>query len=213
MAQKTRVQLKALFSRFTEAAEYSPATADAFADLIDSLQNLLDDGEGGGGELGYLVYTALLTQEMVSTTEGLFVIGKTYVITSLEAGDNFSNVGYEEEGVPFVASGTTPTDWTNTTTVKNLTDSAPVPTILQNTIGEIVWSYFTEGHYKGILAAAFPLGKTWFGNVSNLAGLQVTIENQEDGEPSNTVTLKTYVEGTLTDEQLYFYSIEIRVYP
>lgn len=67
------------------------------------------------------------TTELVSTDSGLLVVGKTYVIGQLcDDGlgnyDDFSNVGYVSEGTPFVATGTTPTVWTNGTPVHNLTD-------------------------------------------------------------------------------------------
>ena len=33
--------------------------------------------------------------------------------------------------------------------------AAPVPTILENTLGNIVWSYVAAGNYKGTLTGAF----------------------------------------------------------
>jgi hypothetical protein len=45
------------------------------------------------------------------------VEGESYVIESLNGSDDFSNVGFVEVGVPFVATGTTPTNWSNSTTV------------------------------------------------------------------------------------------------
>lgn len=45
------------------------------------------------------------------------VKGESYVIESLNGSDDFSNVGFVEVGVPFVATGTTPTNWSNSTTV------------------------------------------------------------------------------------------------
>jgi hypothetical protein len=38
--------------------------------------------------------------------------------------------------------------------------SAPVATVLKNTIGDIVWSYDGAGAYIGTLVGAFPEGKT-----------------------------------------------------
>lgn len=48
-------------------------------------------------------------------TSGTLEVGRKYVITSFEAGDNFTNVGAASNatGVEFVATGTTPTTWTN----------------------------------------------------------------------------------------------------
>lgn len=38
--------------------------------------------------------------------------------------------------------------------------NAPTAEILENTIGNIVWSYDGPGHYRGTLTGAFTLGKT-----------------------------------------------------
>jgi hypothetical protein len=45
------------------------------------------------------------------------VVGESYVIESLNGSDDFSNVGFVSTGVQFVATGTTPTNWSNSTTV------------------------------------------------------------------------------------------------
>jgi hypothetical protein len=60
----------------------------------------------------------------VTSTSGSLVEGKTYNIAELESGDDFSNVGYVEEGTDFVATGTTPTTWDQSTEVLNVTDSS-----------------------------------------------------------------------------------------
>ena len=47
-------------------------------------------------------------------TSGVLVVGATYVITDFIAGDDFTNVGgVNADGSVFVATGTTPTTWTN----------------------------------------------------------------------------------------------------
>jgi hypothetical protein len=55
-------------------------------------------------------------------TSGTLVIGRLYVITTFVAGDSFTNVGAgsNASGVTFVATGTTPTTWTNGSTVTPL---------------------------------------------------------------------------------------------
>ena len=107
------------------------------------------------------IYKALLTQTTVTSTSGLLVVGKTYVIGTLQAGDNFANVGYVSDGTNFVATGTTPTTWTNSTSVLNVTDSAPVATVLVNTLsGTPVWSYVNVGIYKLTLASEWSASKT-----------------------------------------------------
>ena len=40
--------------------------------------------------------------------------------------------------------------------------AAPVPTILENTLGNIVWSYSSAGNYLATLAGAFTSQKTFF---------------------------------------------------
>lgn len=48
-------------------------------------------------------------------TSGLLTVGKRYIISTYNAGDNFTNVGAASNaaGVVFIATGTTPTTWTN----------------------------------------------------------------------------------------------------
>lgn len=55
----------------------------------------------------------------VNQTSGSLVIGKEYIIDNLNISDNFSNIGYEEEGVPFIATGTTPLIWVAGTVVRS----------------------------------------------------------------------------------------------
>lgn len=106
-------------------------------------------------------YVALMTQTSISTTSGVLVVGKTYNIAALQLGDNFANVGYVADGTDFVASGTTPTTWTNSTSVLNVTDSAPVAEELQDGFTDrIEWSYVVAGDYIGTLAGAFTANKT-----------------------------------------------------
>ena len=44
---------------------------------------------------------------------------------------------------------------------------APVADVLQNTIGNIVWSRNGVGDYRGFLKGAFPSGKCWAGGVGD----------------------------------------------
>ena len=45
---------------------------------------------------------------------GALTIGSTYSIQTLQAGDDFTNVGFDiANGTTFIATGTTPTNWTN----------------------------------------------------------------------------------------------------
>lgn len=58
-----------------------------------------------------------------AATEGLLAVGKRYWIVTFVAGDSFTNVGaaLNASGVIFTASGTTPTTWTNGSSVQELT--------------------------------------------------------------------------------------------
>lgn len=61
-------------------------------------------------------------------TSGSLVINNRYTIYNLQAGDNLTNVGYTTEGLSFIATGTTPANWTNTTEVYD-TYSLPIETV------------------------------------------------------------------------------------
>jgi hypothetical protein len=88
---------------------------------------------------------------------------------------------------------------------------APVATVLENTIGDIVWTYDTVGGYEGILVGAFPLGKTFMqiGNISNTRGTYI-----QHNQPMDSVYIEvtdndgvTYIDNVLSNT-----SLEIRVY-
>lgn len=92
--------------------------------------------------------------------------------------------------------------------------SAPVATVLQNTIGSIVWSRAAEGHYAATLAGAFTEGKTMIFVCPNTISQLGTIA---DANASlNTVILKiidTSDSFAPVDGRMVGTSIEIRVYP
>lgn len=54
-----------------------------------------------------------------SATEGFLLVGTTYTILTYQSGDDFANVADVQEGdvntdgCIFIATGTTPTDWSN----------------------------------------------------------------------------------------------------
>lgn len=60
--------------------------------------------------------------DAASVTGGTLIVGLEYVITTYVSGDDFTNVGAASNasGVRFVATGTTPTTWSNGSTVGNL---------------------------------------------------------------------------------------------
>lgn len=95
--------------------------------------------------------------------------------------------------------------------ITQLDKNAPtINAILENTIGDIVWSYTSAGEYVGTLNGAFTPNKTiCFAGVNNntLSSIQLSSPNV------NEVTLFTYDSTNATsDELLSKTSIEIRVY-
>lgn len=136
-----------------------------------------DQGEKGdsGLALPYKLYNAILNQSISSQTSGSLVVGKQYTVY-LNAGDNFSNVGYIADNTPFTATGTTPTVWTNASYVVDILLSQPTAVIVYDTITGISVSYnpvtnaidFTKN-------GAFFLNKTMYdkilGGVSSLLRL------------------------------------------
>jgi len=62
--------------------------------------------------------------------------------------------------------------------------SAPVATVLENTLGEdVVWAYDGVGLYTGTLAGAFPLLKTqrFIGSPQNIGDQIICIDDDVDG--------------------------------
>jgi hypothetical protein len=95
--------------------------------------------------------------------------------------------------------------------------NAPVATILENTIGNIVWTYISTGVYVGNLISAFPLNKTYFSvnnRFSDDGGASAydafLFRNNDD-----IFNLTLWFNGTATDDLMEPnnpLSIEIRVY-
>lgn len=96
-------------------------------------------------------------------------------------------------------------------------ENAPVATIFQNTIGNIVWARASVGLYSGTLAGAFPSGKVQF-FTSNAFDPAVTYIAYPTNAPNQVeITVYTFdpIEGmwNATDGSIYNMPIEIRVYP
>jgi hypothetical protein len=116
----------------------------------------------------YKVYTALLTQTGGSSfdlaIDVSLVTGITYEIIDNDDGTaNFTNVGAPNNtpGTFFVATGTTPNSWGNNLLGQLRYDSgAPVVTVLENTIGNIWFTYTDAGEYKCNSDGLFTSGKT-----------------------------------------------------
>jgi hypothetical protein len=100
---------------------------------------------------------------------------------------------------------------------------APIATVLENTIGNIVWSYSDVGKYLGTLNGAFPAGKTAVLTSSSSTTLLDVTYHQCSAQRNNdnSISLRSY--SIFFDDPIYYpdykntvlavITIEIRVYP
>lgn len=74
---------------------------------------------GGSGEYDLVVAPEDQWSDGTTATSGTLTVGKKYRINTFVAGDDFTNVGAASNatGVEFVATGNTPTTWTNSSVV------------------------------------------------------------------------------------------------
>lgn len=134
--------------------------------------------------LPYKVYSALLTQNgdsnLVIYTAGTLEIGKTYEIYDLTGAANFdfTNVGAPNNniGTYFVATGTIPNSWGINVGLKANT-GAPIVTVLENTIGNIWFTYESAGLYFMKSSGLFLNDKTWYSILANWNGGNAHINN------------------------------------
>jgi len=162
----------------------------------------------------YKVYTSLLTQSgedgPSSISGGDLIIGITYLINS-NSGADFTNVGAPNNdiGTYFVATGTTPNSWGSGTLDYNT--GAPVVTVLENTIGNIWFTFTSDGDYRINSDGLFNANKCWVtispGDFINNLLYQEIFYND-----INTISIYCASDGVLTNSVLNNAPIEIRVY-
>ena len=184
----------------------------------------------------YKVYTALLSQtgvdNVVGFTGGNTVIGVTYEIYEAAAGAegfDFTNIGAPNNniGTKFVATGTTPASWGNNNIGLIYNEGAPKVVVLENTIGNIWFTYSSVGVYRCYSDNLFTIDKTTvfisdtnnqYNSTINLA-LRVLCAPDKQYQPaclnifSGTVK-GSYEDDIITNDTTLFYSVtfEIRVY-
>lgn len=181
-----------------------------------SQQAVLVDSEGVQTVIGprpYKVYTALLTQsgedDPLQLTTGAVTKGVTYLIVN-SAGD-FSNVGApnNNDGTYFVATNNeTPNDY-GLDGQLFYDNGAPVVTVLENTIGNIWFTYDADGLYYANSSGLFITDKiTPFIGTQGVNILSSTRVN------TNLVEILTYDMsiGNTANNILSNTPIEIRVY-
>jgi hypothetical protein len=165
----------------------------------------------------YKVFTALLTQSGVSDTADIFsgdlTIGVTYWITGGSGGD-FTNVGAPNNNVDtyFIATGTTPNSWRTSGGLRYNT-GAPVATVLENTIGNIWFTYEAIGSYAGQSNGLFTYNKSTIviGNAYWETG-NGYVASGFDTESVAYIKTRDFNNDVVSSEYLIRTPIEIRVY-
>jgi len=163
----------------------------------------------------YKVYTALLTQtgggNDVYISNVPLTIGITYFIYDITGGVDFTNVGAPNNnfGTYFVATGTTPNSWGLGQLGYNT--GAPVATVLENTIGNIWFTYGNVGAYQANSDGLFTIDKTaLFSTVSSDSAYPKYTTLLYSNV--NEVSLKQFEPGGTGIDGINQVSIEIRVY-
>ena len=171
----------------------------------------------------YKVYTATLTQtggsspDIISDVVGSnpIEIGQTYEIIDNGSGAaDFTNIGAPDNniGTKFVATGITPNDW-GTTGELAVNTGAPVPTVLENTIGNIWFEYEigTVGTYGVYSNNLFTNEKRWL----TMNGVQIKDDTfvsasfKDEGYIILYTTNKNFIQSNGLMEEA---CLEIRVY-
>jgi hypothetical protein len=163
----------------------------------------------------YKVYTALLTQKGGSNpavvNSGNLVVGATYQIITPSDGD-WTNVGAPNNNADtyFVATGTTPNSW-GTAGELGYNGGAPEVIVLENTIGNIWYTYNDYGEYSARCNDLFIENKTIATN--NALFFSSTNAMTTNYSAPNQIFISTFLMGTgPVDNVLNKTYIEIRVY-
>lgn len=89
-------------------------------------------------------------------------------------------------------------------------EDAPVPSVSQNTIGNVIWTRNGPGNYTATLLGAFLSGKTLF-FMQNTSGTDIIFKVIRNDD--NSITVGVYDGGSPTDDYLENTPIKIEVYP
>ena len=167
----------------------------------------------------YKVYTALLTQSggdnPVNLTSGAVTKGVTYVIDGGSDGD-FSNVGApsNDDSTWFVAiNDEVPNSYGTGTTILIYNEGAPTVTVLENTIGNIWFTYNAVGQYICQSNGLFTYDKSTIviGNAHWETGTGY-VASGFDTESDAYIKTKDFNNDFVSSDYLIRTPIEIRVY-
>lgn len=172
--------------------------------------------------LPYKVYTALLTQSGGNipyyANDEILTIGASYQITNTD-GDtvDFTNIGAPNNNLNtwFVATGEIANSWGETNS-GNLYNNigAPVTTVLENTIGNIWWTYDNVGGYSANSNGLFTINKIFASpfqiciNYDGANGYNIYISPNI----SDSVIYITTMRNDENIDGIFNIPIEIRVY-
>jgi len=212
MARKTDAEL------LTEAGVIKHETAAA-ANTAVRVGEMLEDIIDSKGA-NYAVYSALLTQNDNSNvitlgTPTSLIIGVTYLISVLEFGDDFTNVGAINNtvGERFIATGTTPTQWTMSELQYN--EATPVQVLLKNEVDPaLYWEYASDGIYRlrspnGVFLNNKIIVFLQCTKFDNLNGYTLSYKIDND----NTITISTLINTSNFENKILENSpIEVRIY-
>ena len=108
--------LDILESNSADTASYDGTSAANF--ITTNAVNGASVPNYNNGPLGNLHSNAIRTEPSYQTS-GLLIVGQMYTIYNFVAGDDFTNVGAAANATKqtFIATGTTPTTWTNSSTI------------------------------------------------------------------------------------------------
>ena len=168
----------------------------------------------------YKVYTALLTQsggDNLNNSDNFpLEIGVTYTIIQFGTyilGD-FTNVGAPNNniGTSFVATGTTPNSW-GTNIALEWNAGAPIATVLENTIGNIWFTYNGIGDY-GINSNELFIENKTFQFINNSLFIDEGLLSISNAGNTNSLIYLSSNDSTQQRIDGYFDKtpIEIRVY-
>lgn len=169
----------------------------------------------------YKVYTALLTQsggdDPIDVDTGLLTVGVTYYIANESIGMDFTNVGAPNNNILtfFVATGTTPNNWGESEGLIGILQyntAAPVVTVLENTIGDIWFTYNNVGSYYVMSDALFIGDKTTC--ITSQSAYEDTGATfiYRDGENEIIIETVGFYSEVPADDILARTMLEIRVY-
>ena len=199
------------YSKTVDLSERRTANSNA-----ESAAYTLDDLKG------YKVFSALLTQSGGDSSgqanfenQDPLIIGQSYYITDNftldNGGTDFTVVGSSgnEEGTWFIATGTTPV-WGTSNGSVNYNQGAPVATVLENTLGDVYFTYYGEGTYICHSDYLFTDNKTGvlFGQTNTAVAITKMYQAAQD-----QVWIEIFRNiDTYRDDLLNNTLIEIRVY-